>query len=348
MRFSTSLPIIRDPSSSDPFHLTFELAQRAESAGFDTVTVGHHHFMAGNLADPLTFLAAVGARTSRIRLGTGIFQLPIHHPVRVAEQVAMLDELSGGRISLGVGLGWWPLEYEAHGSVFRERGARMEESLGILRRLWNETDVAVDGEFWSFPAITVHPRPVQEPHPPLWVAGVAEAAIDRAARLGDAWLCGPVQSLAVAERCLASYRASCARAGRHPEWILRRFAWIGPDGDEIAERVLPAYVDGLLQHWRESAEDDEERELFERIDAGEKIAATEIAGDRLLWGSPEQVIGQIERYRARTGCNHVHAAFAAGLPARELTPDPAGEASQVAAMIELFGSDVIPAFPPAL
>ncbi len=208
MRFSVSLPLLCDLSAPDPLAETFALALLAEEVGFDTATIGHHHFMPGNLADPLTFLAAVAARTSTLRVGTGIFQLPIHHPVRVAEQVATIDQLSGGRVSLGVGLGWWPLEYEVHGSTFKERGARMEEALRILKLVWTEENTAFDGRFWSFPELTVHPRPVQRPHPPLWVAGVADAAVDRAARLGDAWLCGPVQSLAKAQSCLARYRAA--------------------------------------------------------------------------------------------------------------------------------------------
>jgi len=133
VRFSLSLPLLRDPSARDPFRATYELARLAEEQGFDTATIGHHHFMQGNLADPLTFLATVAARTDTLRVGTGIFQLPIHNPVRVAEQVATIDQLSGGRISLGVGLGWWPLEYQVHGSDFRQRGARMEEALEILR-----------------------------------------------------------------------------------------------------------------------------------------------------------------------------------------------------------------------
>ena len=131
MRFSLSLPLLKDLSAPDPFRETFELAVIAEEAGFDTATIGHHHFMAGNMADPLTFLAAVAARTSTLRIGTGIFQLPIHNPVRVAEQVATIDQISGGRISLGVGLGWWPLEYQVMGSDIRQRGARMEEALQI-------------------------------------------------------------------------------------------------------------------------------------------------------------------------------------------------------------------------
>lgn len=347
MKFSLSLPALRDPSSSDPFRETYDLAVIAEESGFDTATIGHHHFLPGNMSDPLTFLATVAARTGTLRVGTGIFQLPIHNPVRVAEQVATIDQLSAGRVSLGVGLGWWQLEYQVHGSNFRERGARMEEALEILRLVWTQEDTAYDGRFWSFPALTVYPRPVQRPHPPLWVAGVADAAVERAARLGDAWMCGPVQSLAKAQSCLEVYRAACGATGRGDDWILRRYAWIGTDHDEIATEVLPDYVDGLLVHWRESVEDDVEKQLFARMDAGEAVPPEEIAADRLLWGSPDDVIAQIGRYREATGATHVHAAFGAGLPANASERSTFGSFDDHAAMIRLFGREVIPAFPGA-
>ena len=343
MRFSLSLPLLRDLSSPDPFAETFALARIAEEAGFDTATIGHHHFMPGNMADPLTFLTAVAARTERLRVGTGIFQLPIHNPVRVAEQVATIDQISGGRISLGVGLGWWPLEYEVHGSSFRDRGARMEEALEILRLVWSRENVSFDGRFWSFPELTVHPRPVQQPHPPLWVAGVADIAIDRAARLGDAWLCGPVQSITKAESMLAVYRDACTRHATDPAWILRRYAWIAPTRAEVEHDVLPAYIDGLMVHWRESVEDEEEKALVARIDAGEKVTPAEIADDRLLWGSPDDVIAQINRYVAATGADHVHAAFGAGLPGASDRASM-GDFETQADMIRLFGREVIPAF----
>jgi len=343
MRFSLSLPLLRDESSRDPFGQTFALAQEAEQAGFDTATIGHHHFLPGNMADPLTFLAAVAVRTSTLRVGTGIFQLAVHNPVRVAEQVATIDQLSAGRISLGVGLGWWPLEYEVQGSDFRQRGARLEEALTILRLVWENEHTSYEGRFYRFPELTVHPRPVQQPHPPLWVAGVADAAVERAARLGDAWLCGPVQSLAKARSCLEVYRGACERHGRPPEWVLRRYAWLGSDGRQVREEVLPAYVSGLMEHWRESAEDDTEQELFARIDAGEKVSAEEIAADRLLWGNPDDVIGQVERYRAATGATHVHAAFGAGLPAHS-GPSTLGGFAELRDMIRLFGREVISAF----
>ena len=343
MKFSLSLPLLRDLDARDPFAETFELARIAEENGYDTVTIGHHHFMMGNMSDPLTFLAAVAARTSTVRVGTGIFQLPIHNPVRVAEQVATIDQLSGGRVTLGVGMGWWPLEYEVHGSVFRERGARMEEALEILRLVWQQESTSYEGRFHSFPELTVHPRPVQQPNPPLWVAGVADAAVDRAARLGDAWICGPVQSLAAALRCLDVYRPRCAALGKPADWVLRRYAWVGESDQQVRNEVLPRYVDGLMVHWRESAEEAEELELFARIDAGEPITAEDIAADRLLWGDPDRVISQIRDYEAATGCDHVHAAFGAGLPA-DTGQASLGTFDEIAAMIRLFGREVIPAF----
>jgi probable F420-dependent oxidoreductase len=345
VRFSFTLPVLRDVAARDPYARMFELARIGEEAGFDTATIGHHHFMPGNLSDPLTVLAAVAARTDTLRIGTGIFQLPFHHPVQVAEQVATVDEISGGRVALAVGLGWWPLEYEVFGADFRRRGALMEEALEILRHVWTRPGEGYEGRFHRFDPLTVYPRPVQQPYPPIWVAGVADAAIDRAARLGDAWLCGPTQPSERVVDCLATYRAACERLGRTSPWILRRYAWVDTDVRRVRDDVLPAYVDGLVGHWRESAEDDIERELIRRIDAGEDVSPTEVADTRLLWGTPDEVIAQIEQYRDLTGCDDIHAAFGAGLPTRSADHGHYGSFETIAEMIRLFGREVIPAFP---
>jgi alkanesulfonate monooxygenase SsuD/methylene tetrahydromethanopterin reductase-like flavin-dependent oxidoreductase (luciferase family) len=153
-----------------------------------------------------------------------------------------------------------------------------------------------------------------------------------------------VQSVSKAQSCLEVYRAACARAGRTDDWILRRYAWLGSDGRQVHEEVLPAYVGGLMEHWRESVEDDAEKELFARIDAGEEVSPEEIAADRLLWGDPNDVIGQVERYRETTGATHVHAAFGAGLPAHT-GPSTLGDFTELRDMIRLFGREVISAFP---
>jgi probable F420-dependent oxidoreductase len=254
VKFSLSVVPFHDPRSDQPFARTYELCRIAESFGFDTVMVGHHHFIEGQISDPFTLLAGVAANTTSLRVATAIFLLPLHHPLQVAERVATLDQLSGGRVSLGVGVGWNPAEYAAFGSSLAERGARIEESLVLLRRLWTEHDVAGTGRFWRFPPLTVHPRPVQAPHPPLWVAGNAPAAIDRAARLGTSWLCDPVQTLDLVAERHDQYREACARAGTTPSTVLRRYAWLGRDRATMERDFLPAFVGRQLAYWRQSTE----------------------------------------------------------------------------------------------
>ena len=160
--------------------------------------------------------------------------------------------------------------------TFAERGARMEEALEILRLVWAEEKTSFDGRFWSFPELTVYPRPMQQPATPLWVAGVADAAVDRAARLGDAWMCGPVQSIGqgagVPRRLPPGVRCELAKPD---DWILRRYAWVGAGPRTRSSRTCcPTTSTACVEHWRESVEDEDELDLFRRMDAGEDVPAT--------------------------------------------------------------------------
>jgi len=342
MRFSLSFPPLIDRTSPAPYRQTIELAQAAERAGFDSVTLGQHHFMAGVVSDPFAVLTAIASHTTHLRLGTSIYLLPLHHPLHVAEQVATLDEISGGRAMLGVGVGWSPHEYSAYGAATTERGARIEEALSILRRVWAEEEVAHDGQFWSFPALTLHPRPIQEPHPPLWVAGVAPRAIDRAARLGDAWLCDPVQTRSEVERLRSHYVERCTVHGREPAWMLRRYARLG-DRDEIEKSWLPGFVERNLAYWRHSTEGPAERALFERIDRGETFSAVEVARDRFMWGSPEEIINEIREY-ARLGPTEFSVSFSGGMTTQRWEVQTENDYQDYLESIEIFGQEVIPAF----
>jgi probable F420-dependent oxidoreductase len=345
MRFSLMAPVWRDLSDSKPFRQTFELVRIADALGYDTVTQGHHHFMMGNLSDPLTYLAALAGITEKIRFSTTIFLLPFHNPLRVAEQVAMIDQLSGGRAGIGVGTGWNRLEYEAYGVPFAERGPRMEEALKVMRLLWTEEKVEFHGQFNSFPRLTLYPRPIQKPNPPLWVAGGARVAIERAARLGDAWLCGPVESSNRILAMKAIYDAKCAALSRQPDWVLRRYVWISEEPGTIERDVLPGYIEGLLGHWRESTTDPENIEIIRRIDAGGAIPTRQIADDRLLWGDPASIIRQIRELRDRTGLDHLIVAFGTGLPAHnDLNGRAIAGFDEVARMVRLFAQEVMPAF----
>lgn len=344
MRFSLSILPFNEPGEAQPYRRTFELCQLAEDLGYDTVMVGHHHFLPGQISDPFTLLAGMAARTTRLRLATAIFLLPLHHPIQVAERIATLDQLSGGRVSLGVGIGWNPAEYAAFGGTLAERGDRLEESLRLLPRLWSDDDVAGDGRFWPFPPVTVVPRPVQAPHPPLWVAGNAWRAIDRAARLGDAWLCDPVQTIDSVATRRQLHLERCAEHGRGHDWVLRRYAWLGPSKQVMEDEFLPGFVNKQLAYWRVATEAPAERALFARIEAGEAVPPTEVAAGRFLGGTPDDVIEGVEGYRERTGCDHISVGFGGGLSGRPEAVHSEEAFQDMRTMIERFGREVIPAF----
>ena len=343
MRFSIGFPLLIDRGSSEPYRQTIELAQAAERAGFDSINLGQHHFLPGVVSDPLGVLIAIASHTTRLRLGTCIYLLPLHHPLHVAEQVATLDEISGGRAILGVGVGWNPHEYSAYGASTSERGARIEEALSILRRVWTQEGVAHQGRFWSFPELTVEPRPIQQPRPTLWVAGVAPKAVERAARLGDLWLCDPVQTRAEVERLRDLYTEACTSLGREPAWMLRRYARLG-DREEIEEKWLPGFVERNLAYWRDSTEGPNERRLFEQLDRGEDVGPLDVARERFLWGSPDDLIAELSTYRA-LGPTEFGVSFSGGMTASSWEHRTATDYADYLHSIEIFGQEIIPAFP---
>jgi len=139
------------------------------------------------LLDPISALTFIAAHTRRIRLGTGVCLIPQRNPVYAAKQVADLDVLSAGRVELGIGVGWLKEEFDALNVPFARRGARSDEHLQIMKRLWTETTPEFEGEFYHLPPCRMYPKPVQKPHPPVHVGGESQSAIRRAAAHGQGW-----------------------------------------------------------------------------------------------------------------------------------------------------------------
>lgn len=212
---------------------TAEVAGHAEALGFESVWVAEHLVFptaiasrypyaaegvppinpATPLLDPLLVLMQVAARTQRIRLGTNVYILPLRHPIAVARMVTTLDVLSGGRVSFGVGLGWLAEEFEAVGVDFATRAGRTRESIRALRALWTEEEPSFTGRHVHFAPVRFEPKPVQRPHPPILVGGESDAALRRAAELGDGWY-GVGHTPASAARQIARLRELRAAAGR--------------------------------------------------------------------------------------------------------------------------------------
>jgi alkanesulfonate monooxygenase SsuD/methylene tetrahydromethanopterin reductase-like flavin-dependent oxidoreductase (luciferase family) len=164
-----------------------------ETLGFEGVWLAEHHGIDdGYMPSPLMFGAAVAARTRKLRISTGVGLAPFYHPVRLAEDLAVLDVLSNGRAELALGIGYLKFEAEAYGFRSRDRGKLSDEILQIVRRLWQGESVTFDGEFFHLKNARVTPRPVQKPSIPLFVGGVAKPGFQRAARYGDGYI-GPVE-----------------------------------------------------------------------------------------------------------------------------------------------------------
>ena len=295
-----------------------ELARRAEALGYDRVTMGEH-LMDGNPPRPsllgLPSMAAAAGATHTLRVMTGIVIAPLYHPVLLAKLVATVDVVSGGRLDFGIGISGQrgtQVEFDAVGVPVRTRGRRTDEMLTVMKRLWTEEHVTHQGEFFSIEDVTLLPRPAQQPHPPIWVAGRSEAAMQRAALQGDGWY----PYLFTVRRLRASNEAIhqiAADAGRD----LTGFHW------------------GLVQPTALSSDPREALALAienvgERYVTPER-SAEDIAQALCITGTPKDCIKGIEE-RIDAG--------ARGINMRFLAPDGAGLYQQM----ELFAGQVMPHF----
>jgi probable F420-dependent oxidoreductase len=192
----------------------FALAQRAEELGYDSLWTGDHISFHNPLYESLTLLASYVGITRRVRLGTGVYLLALRHPTVAAKITSTLDVLSGGRLVFGVGVGGEnPKEFEACGIPHSERGARVTEGIEVVRTLWRDTPATFKGRFTQFDGVSIDPKPVQKPGPPIWIGGRSDAALQRAGRQGNGWVSYVVTSQRYAQS-LEKIRAAAAEAGR--------------------------------------------------------------------------------------------------------------------------------------
>jgi probable F420-dependent oxidoreductase len=211
-----------------------DLAAELETAGFDSVWTSEHHFVDdGYMPSQLPVLAAMAARTSRIRLGTGVLLAPMFDPLHVAEDAATVDLISGGRLILGLGIGWRDEELEAFRIPTGERGSRLEGHIAVLRQAWSDGPVSGDDRHYRYGGLSVTPKPAQPGGPPIWIGAGAEPAVRRVGRVADGYLAGPASPSGL-ERRMSWVREEAERAGRNPETITANlyrpvFAW--RDGD---------------------------------------------------------------------------------------------------------------------
>ena len=258
-------------------------ARFAEACGYESFWLPENHFGENALPDPLTLLASVAGATSTIRLCTTSYLLTLRNPLQAAEQVAVLDQLSGGRVILGVGRGYAPEMLRAFHVPPKEKRRIFAWTLGLMREAWAGEPVSLDGDAEN--AVEVHPRPLQTPHPPIWVAAFGPKALAQAGRLGFPYLCSPMESLATLEANYGKHREAAAEAEMPQPAIVPLMRTVFVSRDAAMLRRVRA-------------------ELDERVDNA-RLADGETVQDWTIVGEPAEVQDKVGGYVERLGMTHM-------------------------------------------
>ncbi len=282
------------------------LVRRAEALGFDGLVKGSHYS-----AHPLQsmqqipFLAQVATVAPRLRLICGLVLLPLHKPLDIAEELATLDIISGGKLVFGCGIGYRDVEFKAFGLSRKEAAARFEEGLAAIKRLWAEDFVDMAGSHFTLDHANCTVKPLQKPHPPIWIGANADVAVRRAARLGDCWYINPHSTLTTLARQLDIYRRELDQYGKPfpAELPMRREVFVARSRDE-AIRLARPYLETKYRTYREWGQD---KVMPQGDDFDHDFA--DLLADRFLIGSAVEVAGRLIDLQRRFGMNHLVASL---------------------------------------
>ena len=295
--------------SLHPAREQFDLVRRVEALGFDSVWCGDHVSFNLPLYESLTLLASYASITERLKLGSAVYLLALRPPAVAAKVTATLDALSGGRLIFGVGVGGEnPKEFEACGVPHRERGARVSEAIDVVRMLWRDSPATFKGRFSQFEGVSIDPKPVQQPGPPIWVGGRSDAALVRAGRQGDGWVSYVVTPERYAQS-LEKIKVAAQAHGRALDGFATAhltFITVGRD----YERARAGWVARLSRRYAQDF--------------------APLADRYGVIGTPEQCAERIEAFRA-AGC-------------RYFLLNPIGEPEEDREQLEIIAAEILPRF----
>ena len=280
-------------SAQARFQEHVEQVRLARDLGFDTIVFGQH-FLSSPFQElqSVPLLARLAAESGEMRLGLTVLLAPLLPPVEMAEIGATLDVITGGRFICGLGLGYRQEEYDAFGVPREERVRRFEENVEVITRLWTEERVTFQGAHCRLDDVGLTLRPVQRPRPPIWIAANADAAVRRAARLGDAWIINPHTKLDSVRQQLHLYGSELGAAGKaFPDDLpMLRELYVAPEGRQAWSEVQP-YLDTKYGAYRQWGQDSV-------LPAGDRwdYEFRELARDRFVIGDPAEVREELQRY----------------------------------------------------
>ncbi|HEX5948218.1 MAG TPA: LLM class flavin-dependent oxidoreductase [Actinomycetota bacterium] len=332
--FTGQLPVGSQRTFEQEYHDIVELSRLAETLGYDSVWVSEHHGSSdGYLPSLLPMLAGLATATDRVQLGTGVILTPFHHPLRLAEDAAVVDLLSGGRLILGLGLGWREEEFRMFEIPIRERVRRTTETVEILRKAWTGRRFDHEGRAFRLDRVKVTPAPAREPGPPIYLGGFVEDAVRRAGRLGDGYIRSR-GGLEHARDSLAVAEDGAREAGKDPDalgfaQLHNAFVWQDGDAWEVVRRGATHQL-GVYDAWREGADTPDIDTLEPAPQDEEQVRRLTPAGD------PRAILRALRPWvDAFADRNEFHLVVRFHYPGMDL--ETAGRA------VELFGEEVLPA-----
>ena len=282
------------------FDDTLEQCLKAEEWGYDSIWMQEHHGVdEGYYPSPLVVLAGVAARTERVLVGTSVLILPYYHPMHVAEDAAMVDVISKGRMVLGVGAGYREAEFGFFDVPFQERTRRFQEGLEVLHRAFTGEVFDYHGTFFRLASVRLRPRCIQQPRVPIWVGGWGKVSLRLAARYGDAWIPGPTANLEKLKEALGHYREALIAEGKDPtavEFPLLR---------ELFVAGSRAHKEEALAHLRHMYMEDYVRWSHQNVSPEQTPSFEQLMQDRFIVGYPDEVISALERFHAELGFDHL-------------------------------------------
>jgi len=324
-------------SSEEVYARGIEQAQAAEALGYRNVWLGEHHFSTyGYLSRPTQFATYLAAKTTKLRVGTAVIVVPLHHPLLIAEEIAMLDILSGGRLDVGLGRGYQRYEFERFGLQLDAGGHRWDEAIDILLKSFEGRPFSYEGKLFKIPETSVYPQPVQKPHPPIWITAQSEYAIDAAVRRGFDVLTGgfgvPVERLAEFGNIFARVVAEI-EPPRPPRVGVQRAVYVTKDAADAREAAEQARWNMRVTLSL--------RNNYERVENGNAVpipgnsepTIDELLERYLVIGTPDTVIRQIKRVKELVGISHFNCSFWFG----DI------DQKRVLRSMELFANEVMPA-----
>ena len=319
------------PGESMPQKLreSVEQVRAARDAGFSLIAAGQHYLAAPyQMSAVFPLLSRLAAEAGDMQVAATVILVPLHNPVELAESIATLDCITDGRFVFGIGLGYRDEEYTAFGIRRSERAGRLNEAMDVIKRLWTEDEMEFEGKYYTVPKTTPTTRPVQQPHPPIWVAANNDVAIRRAARWGYPWIINPHATIPMVADQWVGYKAALAEAGNPvPEELpMMRELYVAADRETAYIESQP-FLEGKYAAYASWGQD--------KALPGEEsfsVPYQDLARDRFLLGSPGDVVSELQRYSEELGINHmVFRMQWPGMPQE-----------QVLKQIDLLGREVIP------